>query len=172
MNETTRRLLFVLLFAVVFFQTGAHLSQAFVNYPAWQFISAESFPDYHRVMTSGALRVLLLPRVIELALAITVLCFCPHVLKRWMLALAIALALCAFLSTVLIQLPIHRQLGTLSNKPELLAQLRATDWLRQIPEMLRAALYLWMMSLVVRPPIKAGVTEPETYKERKYKQTT
>jgi hypothetical protein len=150
MNETTRRLLFVLLFAVVFFQTGAHISQAFVNYPAWQFISTESFPDYHRVMTSGALRVLLLPRIIELALAVAVFWFCPRVLKRWMVALAIALALCAFLSTVFIQLPIHRQLGQVGNSPELLAQLRSTDWLRQIPELLRAALYLWMMSLIGR----------------------
>ncbi|QYO67540.1 hypothetical protein [Leptolyngbya sp. 7M] len=168
MNETTRRFLFVLLFAVVFFQTGAHISQAFVNYPAWEFISAESFPAYHRVMTSGALRVLLLPRVIELALAVVVLWFCPRVLKRWMLVLAIALALWAFLSTVFIQLPIHRQLGALGNQPELLAQLRATDWLRQIPELLRAALYVWMMSFVVRPQVKAGVTEPETYD---YKET-
>lgn len=155
MNETTKRLLFVILFAVVFFQTGAHISQAFVNYPAWQLIGTESFPAYHRVMTSGALRVLLLPRVIELALAVAVLWFCPRVLKRWMVALAIALTLSAFLSTVLIQLPIHRQLGRLGNLPELLTQLRTTDWLRQIPELLRAGLYLWMMSLIVRPQVKA-----------------
>lgn len=165
MHETTRRMLFMLLFAVVFFQTGAHVAQAFVNYPAWQFISAESFPDYHRVMTSGALRVLLLPRVIELALAVVVLWFCPNALKRWMLGLATALTLCAFLSTVFIQLPIHRQLGTLGNTPELLTQLRTTDWLRQIPELLRAALYLWMMSFIVRSPIKARTVQPDGYEE-------
>lgn len=165
MNETTRRLLFLILFAVVFFQTGAHISQAFVNYPAWQFISAESFPGYHRVMTQGALRVLLLPRVIELALAIVVLCFPPRIIKRWLLTLAIAFALCAFLSTVLIQLPIHRQLGTVGNAPELLVQLRTTDWLRQIAEVVRAALYFWMMSLVVRPQVKAGAANPDFYEK-------
>ncbi len=72
MNETTRRLLFMFLFAVVFFQTGAHISQSFVNYPAWGFISVDSFPEYHRVMTEGAF-LLLLPRVVELVLAIAVL---------------------------------------------------------------------------------------------------
>lgn len=163
MHETTRRLLFLLLFTVVLFQTGAHVSQAFVNYPAWQFIGPESFPEYHRVMTQGALRVLLLPRVIELVLAIVVFCFCPAVIKRWMLALGIALALCAFLSTVLIQLPIQQQLGRLGNTPELLARLRATDWFRQIPELLRAALYVWMMSFTLRP--RAGVVKTEAYEE-------
>jgi hypothetical protein len=165
MSESTRRLLFLLLFAVVFFQTGAHISQAFVNYPAWQFIDLESFPSYHRVMTSGALRVLLLPRVIELVLGIIVLCFCPRVVKRWMLGLGVALTLCAFLSTVLIQLPIQRQLGTVGNTPELLAQLRSTDWLRQIPELLRAALYFWMMSGVVRPQVQTKVATTRTYED-------
>lgn len=163
MNETMRRLLFLLLFAVVFFQTGAHISQAFVNYPAWAFISMDSFPAYHRVMTEGALRFLLLPRVVELVLAIAVLCFPPAVIKRWMLVLAIALALCAFLSTAFIQRPIHAQLETMGNTPELLSRLRATGWLRLIPELLRDALYLWMMSLVVRPKAQLGAAKTKAY---------
>jgi hypothetical protein len=163
MNETTRRLLFLLLFAVVFFQTGAHTSQAFVNYPAWAFIGTDSFPAYHRVMTEGAFRFLLLPRVVELVLAIVVLCFCPAVIKRWMLVLAIALALCAFLSTAFIQRPIHVQLETMGNTPELLSRLRATGWLRLTPELLRDALYLWMMSLVVRPKAQVGAAKTEPY---------
>ena len=40
MNESYRRILFVALFAVVLFQTGAHTSQSFVNYPAWEFKEA------------------------------------------------------------------------------------------------------------------------------------
>lgn len=160
MNETKRRLLFLLLFAVVFFQTGAHISQAFVNYPAWQFIDRESFPNYHRVMTIGALRILLLPRIIEIGIAIVVFCFPPRPLKRWMIAVGIVLTLVALLSTVLIQLPIQRQLGTVSNTPELLAQLRSTDGIRQTAELIRAALYFWIMTLVLRPSLqKASSSE-------------
>jgi hypothetical protein len=151
MNEATRRLIFLLLFAVVFFQTGVHVSQAFINYPAWGFIGRDSFPEYHRVMTGGARAFGLLPRVVELVLAIAVLYFRPAVIKRWMLVLAIALALCALLSTVFIQRPIHVQLEAVGNTPELLSRLRTTGWLRLIPEWLRAILYLWMMSLLLRP---------------------
>jgi hypothetical protein len=162
MNESNRRILFVVLFAVVLFQTGAHISQAFVNDPAWVFISMDSFPEYHRVVAEGAFRFLLLPRVLELVLAIAVLCFRPAMSKRWVLVLAIALALCAFLVTAFIQRPISAQLETIGNTPELLSRLRATGWLSLTPELLRDALYLWMMLLMVRPQaqVRAARTEP------------
>ena len=152
MNESNRRILFVVLFAVVLFQTGAHISQAFVNYPAWEFISRDSFPNYHRVMTVGALRYILVPRVIELILALVVLRFCPAAIKRWVLGLGIVLAFVGLLSTVFVQRPIHVQLETIGNTPELLSRLRTTDWIRLVVELLRTGLYLFMLVRVVRSP--------------------
>jgi len=139
----------MVLFAIVFFQTGAHVSQAFVNYPAWPFIEKASFPDYHRVMTVGALRFLFVPRVVEVVLAIVVLLFPPRPVRRSLLGVAICLALGGLMSTVFIQRPIHVQLETMGNTPELLSRLRSTDWIRHILELLRVALYLWMAWLVV-----------------------
>jgi hypothetical protein len=150
MDERARRVSFLFLFAVALFQMGAHTSQAFVNYPAWQYIGAESFPAYHRVMTSGALRWLLLPRVAELMLAILVLRFPPTPLERWTLALASALALGALVSTIAIQRPIHVQLESLGNTADLLARLELTDWLRQALEWPRTGLYLWMAAVLLR----------------------
>ena len=151
MNEANRRILFVVLFAVVLFHTGGHISQALVNDPGWIFISRDSFPEYHRVIAGGAFRFLVLPRIVELGLAVAVLCCRPAVIKRWPLALTIALALGAFLIVAFIQRPISAQLETMGNTPELLSRLRATSWLSLTPELIRAALYFWMMSLVVRP---------------------
>jgi hypothetical protein len=150
MTESTRRFLFLALFAVVFFQWGAHTSQAFVNYPAWGFISAESFIRYHQVMNEGALKVLLGSRVIELVLAIVVICLKPGPIRRWTLVVAIALALCALASTILIQLPIQRQLGSIGNTPESLGRLRKTDLLRQLLELCEVVLYVWMMWVLIR----------------------
>jgi hypothetical protein len=144
-------MLFVLLVAVALMQTGAHISQSFVNYPAWQLIGRDSFPAYHRAMTAGAFRFLLVPRVVELALAVVVLLFPPRAIRRSPLVLAIGLALGGLISTVLIQRPIHVQLETIGNTPELLSRLRGTDWIRHVLQMLRAALYLWMLWLVVNP---------------------
>jgi len=151
MSESARRILFVLLLAVALMQTGAHISQSFVNYPAWQFIDKDSFPAYHRVMTVGAFRFQLLPRVVELGLAIVVLLFPPRPIRRSMLVLGIGLALGALISTALIQRPIHVQLETIGNTPELLSRLRRTDWIRHVLQILRAALYLWMLWLLASP---------------------
>ena len=142
MNESGRRILFVVLFAVVLFETGAHISQSFVNYPAWEFIDRNSFPAYHRVITAGAIVFLLVPRVVELVLTIVVLRFRPSAIERWMLVLGIILALGGLLSTAFVQRPIHVQLETIGNTPELLSRLRTTDWIRSVLEILRAALYL------------------------------
>lgn len=151
MNESGRRVLFVLLLAVALMQTGAHISQSFVNYPAWQFIGRDSFQAYHRAMTVGAFGFLLVPRVVELALAIVVLLFPPRAIRRSLLVLAIGLTLGGLISTVLVQRPIHVQLETIGNTPELLSRLRSTDWIRHVLQMSRAALYLWMLWLVVNP---------------------
>lgn len=149
MDERARRLLFLLLFAVAFFQTGAHVSQAFVNYPAWRYIGIDTFPAYHHVMAPRAGLWILLPRLLELILAAAVVRYRPTPLKLGALVLAIALALVALISTIVIQRPIHVQLESLGNTPELLARLQATNWLRLVPEWIRAGLYLWMASLLV-----------------------
>jgi len=149
MDERARRLLFLFLFAVAFFQTGAHASQAFVNYPAWKYIGIDSFPAYHHVMAPRAGLWILLPRLLELILAAAVLRYRPTPLKRGALVLAMALALVAIVSTIVIQRPIHGQLESLGNTPELLARLQATNWLRLLPEWIRAGLYLWMASLLM-----------------------
>jgi hypothetical protein len=149
MNESRRRVLFAVLCAVVWFQTGAHISQSFVNYPAWRFIDSASFPDYHRVMTVGAIRYLLVPRVVELVLTIVVLRFRPATIAPWMLVLGIGLTLGGLLTTSFVQYPIHAQLETIGNTPELLSRLRTTDWIRHAQEIPKAALYLWMLSLIV-----------------------
>ena len=151
MNEAARRMLFVLLLAVALMQTGIHISQSFINYPAWQFIDRDSFPAYHRAMTVGAFRFGLVPRLVELAVAIVVLLFPPRAIRRSPLVLAIGLALGALISTVLIQRPIHVQLEAIGNTPELLSRLRGTDWIRHVLQMLRLALYLWMLWLMISP---------------------
>jgi len=152
MKESGQRTLFVSLFSVVFFQTGAHISQSFVNYPAWQFIDIHTFPAYHRAITVGALLFLMVPRVVELVLAMIALRFRPRAIHRWMLPLGILLTLGGLLSTIFVQRPIHVQLETIGNTPELLSRLRTTDGIRQVLEILRAALYLWMLLLLVSSP--------------------
>lgn len=149
MSEWSRRNLFLLLCAVALLQTGAHMSQSFVNYPAWHLIDSESFPAYHWAISIRAGAFLLVPRIVEILIGLTVLRYRPQAIGRWVLLLGIGSALGALLSTVLIQRPIHRQLDIESNTPELLSRLMLTDWIRHSVQFARVALYLWGLSQLI-----------------------
>ena len=149
MTESSRLNLFLVLCAIALLQTGAHISQSFVNYPTWYLIEAESFKPYHWAITIRAGVFLLAPRVLEIVLGLIVLRFRPAAINRWVIMLGIALAVGALVSTVLLSRPVHAQLDVQSNTPELLARLMATDWIRNALEWLRAALYLWVLSRLI-----------------------
>jgi hypothetical protein len=86
--------------------------------------------------------------LVELLIGVAVLRFRPAALRRGPILFALVLALVALISTIAIQRPIHVQLESLGNRPELLARLQETNWLRLLPEWTRAALYLWMASVL------------------------
>jgi hypothetical protein len=66
MSQSNRRILFLVLCAVALLDTGAHITQSFVNYPTWHLIDAGSFPAYHRAITTRAVVFLLVPQVVEM----------------------------------------------------------------------------------------------------------
>ena len=160
MSEWSRRNLFLLLCAVALLQTGAHMSQSFVNYPAWHLIDSESFPAYHWAISIRAGAFLLVPRIVEILIGLTVLRFRPKAIGRSVLLLGVGLALGALLSTALIQRPIHRQLDIQGNTHALLSRLMTTDWLRNSLEFARAALYLRALSQLIDPARALNRKEP------------
>lgn len=150
MTESSRRNLFLVLCAIALLQTGAHISQSFVNYPTWHLIESESFKPYHWAITIRAGVFLLAPRVLEIVLGLIVLRFRPDAISRWVIMVGIGLAVGALLSTALLSRPVHAQLDIQSNTPELLTRLMTTDWIRNALEWLRAALYLWALSRLIQ----------------------
>jgi hypothetical protein len=142
MNESNRRTLFLILCVVALLHTGVHISQSFVNYPNWHLIDARSFPAYHWGITIRAAIFGLAPRLVEIVIGLIVLRFRPNVIDRWIVLLGVALAFGALLSTVLISRPRHRELDIQSNTPELLSSLMATDWIRNLLEFARSAIYV------------------------------
>ncbi|MBA2526795.1 MAG: hypothetical protein H0V18_13585 [Pyrinomonadaceae bacterium] len=150
MTESGRRNLFLALCAIALLHTGAHISQSYVNYPTWHLIESESFKPYHWAITIRAGVFLAAPRLLEIVLGLIVLRFPPAAIKRRIILVGIGLAVGALLSTMLLSRPVHRQLDIQSNTPELLARLMATDWVRNVLEWLRAGLYLWALSRLLK----------------------
>lgn len=150
MTESNRHHLFLALCALALLQTGAHISQSYVNYPTWHLIEAESFKPYHWAITIRAIAFLLIPRIVEVILGLIVLRFRPIAINRWVILVGVALAVSAFLATAFLSQPVHAQLDIQSNTPELLASLAAADWIRNPLEITRAALYVWALSRMIR----------------------
>ena len=150
MTESNRRHLFLALCALALLQTGAHISQSYVNYPTWHFIEAASFKPYHWAITIRSIIFLLAPRVVEIVLGLVVLRFCPSVIDRRVILAGVGLAVGAFLATAFLSQPVHAQLDIQSNTPELLASLMATDWIRIPLEIARAVLYVWALSRIIK----------------------
>jgi hypothetical protein len=132
-------------------ETGAHISQSFVNYPGWYVLEAESFKAYHWPMSIRAAIFLMAPRVVELMLALAVFRFQPSAVERWVIMTGAVLVAGGILSTLLIQRPIHAQMDIQGNTPELVSHLMATDWIRNVLEWARAALYVWALSRLISP---------------------
>jgi hypothetical protein len=151
MSESRRRNLFLALCALVLLHTGVHLSQSFINYPGWYVLEAESFKAYHYPMSIRAGILGAAPRLVELVLAVVVLRFPPDAVPRWTMLVNIALAIGAILSTALISRPIHAQLDIQGNTTELVSRLIATDWIRNVLEWGRTALYVWLLSRLIAP---------------------
>ena len=150
MTESNRRNLFLALCALALLQTGAHISQSYVNYPTWHLIEGESFKPYHLAITVRSIVFLLAPRFLEIVLSMIVLRFRPSAINRWVILVGVGLAVAALLATAFLSQPLHAQLDIQSNTPELLASLMATDWIRIPLEVIRAALYVWALSQMIK----------------------
>jgi hypothetical protein len=143
--------LILITFALVFYGMGAASVESFVNYPTWPLIGANEFRAYHRALGPLIIGHMVIPMFVTTILTILLLWFRPASIPRWMVWLAIGLQLVVWISTVTIQLPIQGQLSADGLSLPLIDRLRVTSfWLRRVPHMANAILFLWMMSVLLR----------------------
>lgn len=150
MTENSKRLLFVFVFALVFYVAGAGFVESFVNYPTWKLIGAGEFKIYHNALSPLIIKFLVLPWLVEIVLTIALVWLHPRAVLREAIILAFVLNLIALFSTVFIQIPIQTELGENGLSLVAIDKLIETDPIRWVSLILKAFVYLWMMSLVVR----------------------
>ena len=143
--------LFLITFALVFYGTGASFVESFVNYPTWRLIGANEFLAYHQALGPLIIGYMVIPMLITTLLTVLLLWFRPAPLPRWVIWLAVVLQLIPWVSTVAIQFPIQVQLSRDGLSLPLIDRLIFTNWwLRKVPQIIHAFLFLWMMSLLLR----------------------
>lgn len=143
--------LFLISFALVFYGMGASFMESFVNYPTWRLIGANEFRAYHQALSPLVIGYMVIPMLITTIMTIVLLWVRPAPIPRWVIGLAVVLQLIIWVSTFSIQLPIQMQLSGNGLSLPLIDQLIFTNWwLRKVPQIINALLFLWMMSLLLR----------------------
>ena len=143
--------LFLISFALVFYGMGASFVESFVNYPTWRLIGANEFRAYHQSLGPLIIGYMVIPMLITTLLTVLLLWFRPTPLPQWAIWLALVLQLIIWVSTVAIQLPIQMQLSRDGLSLPLIDRLIFTNWwLRKVPQIINAVLFLWLMSLLLR----------------------
>jgi hypothetical protein len=142
-------------FALVFYGMGAAAVESFVNYPTWPLIGANEFRAYHRALSPLIIGHMVIPMLVTTVLTILLVWFRPASVPGWMVWLAIVLQLGVWVSTFAIQLPIQGQLSADGLSLPLIDRLRVTSfWLRRLPHMANAMLFLGMMSAALRGSVR------------------
>ena len=143
--------LFLIAFALVFYGMGASFVESFVNYPTWRLIGANEFRAYHQALSPLVIGYMVIPMLITTIMTMLLLWYRPAPLPQWAIWLAVVLQLIVWVSTAAIQLPIQMQLSRDGLSLPLIERLIFTNWwLRKVPQIINAFLFLWLMSLLLR----------------------
>jgi hypothetical protein len=147
--------IFLIAFVLVFYGMGASFVESFVNYPTWHLIGANEFRTYHQAMGPLIIGYMVVPLLIATLFTVLLLWFRPAPIPRWAIWLAVVLQLISWVSTVAIQVPIQVQLSRDGLSLPLIERLIFTNWwLRKVPQIINACLFLWLMSLLLRVNFK------------------
>ncbi|HEX3102747.1 MAG TPA: hypothetical protein VHQ01_13175 [Pyrinomonadaceae bacterium] len=143
--------LFLMTFSFVFYGMGASFVESFINYPTWKLIGPNEFLTYHHAASPLIIGYLVAPMVFGTFLTSLLLWFRPRPIPAWTLWLALGLQIFVWISTVAIQIPIQIELSSSGLSIPAIDKLLVTNfWFRRIPYTISAALFVWMMSLLLR----------------------
>ena len=147
MNTTSW--LFTFDFALVFYVLGATFIEGFVNYRTWHLIGAAQFRAYHQAVSPRILALLVAPHSLTLVLTFLLLWWRPGPIPLWSVGLSLALNLIPVVVTFVSQVPIQLEFDRKGLSLPSLQRLIRMEWLRGVPHMLNAILFLWMTSRIL-----------------------
>ncbi|MEM1044277.1 MAG: hypothetical protein AAGI91_16840 [Bacteroidota bacterium] len=120
-----------------------------VHYPLFAGVGADGFVAYE-ASHQARISVIVLPAMLlELGTAVALLWTRPEVVPAWMVWTGLALVGVIWLSTAVLQVPMHTALSS-GFDADAHARLVGTNWVRTAAWSLRAGLVLWMTALLMR----------------------
>lgn len=120
------------------YSVGANCVERFVNYGTWRQLASSDFAAYHRAQQPPVLAFVVAPLAVSLILQLLLLWHSPSAVGRAPVWTMLAASLVGVVSTLFIQIPIHRKLDQ-GFSAELIARLLTTDWIRKGADLVRIA---------------------------------
>ncbi len=146
---------FLLAFALIFYVTGAAFVESFVNYPSWRLIGPHEFVAYHHFITPRIVGYMVVPSLLTSVFTVLMLWWRPVEVPRWSVWLAIGLQTTIWVSSGVIQIPMQVEFSSTGfSEPRLSSLIFSNFWLRRIPGVLCAMLFVWMMRRVVSTSLR------------------
>jgi hypothetical protein len=133
------------------YSLGANCVERFVNYQTWPHVGISSFRTYHRAQAPLIRIFIVTPLAAGFSLQILLLTFYRTLgiapLTAWTMLIASVIGL---LSTLTIQIPIHRQFDVCGYSSSLLHRLLLTDWIRKGADLARLAATVALLEQVLK----------------------
>ena len=118
-------------------------------YPSMGQVGADGYATYHNLHTSRITPVVAPAMIVELLTAIYFVFVSLEKVSYLYFLLGLGLVLIIWISTFLVQVPLHEKLGAAFDAA-VQKRLVQTNWIRTIGWTLRGALVLWMIWLKIK----------------------
>jgi hypothetical protein len=141
--------LLILACAFNFYCIGASCVERFVNYQTWLLLGTlldqEGFKAYHRAQEPLIQASIVFPLLISFVFQLLLLVLCPHEVDiAWVWVMMLA-TLMGFISTLLIQLPVHFKFNKDGYSESLMLRLLNSDWIRKACDVIKAVASLTLL---------------------------
>lgn len=120
----------------------------FIVYPIFELLDSESFRDVHELHVHRITWIVATPMVGELIISCVLLTNPPAAVSSWLIWAGMMLTVIIWLSTAVLQLPLHRRLRR-RLMPDLSRRLTYSNWIRTIAWFSRVVVSVWMLVLVL-----------------------
>lgn len=134
-------ILFSILVALVLlngYSFGAGMVEHFVNYQTWHLIPSSVFRVYHRAQSRRIQVVIVMPLAASFLLQVLLLRIDSSFgIRSWTVWTMLMATLVGALSTIFIQIPIHRRFDSEGYSAKRMAWLLASDWIRKAADIVR-----------------------------------
>ncbi len=144
-----KNLVFLLHVGATLYLVGVIWIVQILHYPLLEDVGAGGYAKYHKRHTSRITPVVAPAMIIELLTAIYFVFISYEPIRNYYFWCGLALVLIIWISTFLVQVPLHEKLGARFD-PDIQQRLVRTNWIRTAAWTLRGALVLWMVWLKIK----------------------